>query len=94
MVCKLHKFLYGLKQAPRAWNDRFTQFHPQLGFKNIYLDSSLFVKIVGSQIVILLLYMDDIIITGSVVDAIQQVIKALTSEFDIKDLGPIHYVKY
>ncbi|CAN6724204.1 unnamed protein product [Malus baccata var. baccata] len=86
LVCKLHKSLYGLKQAPRAWNDRFTTFLPKLGFQNTYSDSSLFVKTVGSQIVILLLYVDDIIITGSATTEIQQVITDLTSEFDIKDL--------
>ncbi|KAM2860063.1 hypothetical protein COP2_025403 [Malus domestica] len=65
LVCKLQKSLYGLKQAPRAWNERFTAFLPSIGFKDTYSDSSLFVKTAGSFIVILLLYVDDIIITGS-----------------------------
>ncbi|XP_017191781.2 retrovirus-related Pol polyprotein from transposon RE1 [Malus domestica] len=91
LVCKLHKSLYGLKQAPRAWNDRFTSFLPSLGFQSTYSDSSLFVKIVGSDIVVLLLYVDDIIITGSSSPLIQQVIHSLTAEFDIKDLGALHY---
>jgi hypothetical protein len=51
----------------------------------------LFVKHIGPAIVILLLYVDDIIITGSASGAIQQVIGALTTEFDIKDLGFLHY---
>ncbi|CAN6706409.1 unnamed protein product [Malus baccata var. baccata] len=63
MVCKLDKSLYGLKQAHRAWNERFTAFLPSIGFKDTYSDSSLFVKTAGSNIVILLLYVDDIIIT-------------------------------
>ncbi|KAM1070145.1 hypothetical protein TB1_002021 [Malus domestica] len=91
LVCKLHKSLYGLKQAPRAWNDRFTSFLPSLGFQATYSDSSLFVKTVGSDIVVLLLYVDDIIITGSSTHLIQQVIHSLTAEFDIKDLGVLHY---
>ena len=91
LVCKLHKSLYGLKQAPRAWNDRFTQFLPSLGFATTYSDSSLFVKHVGPHIVVLLLYVDDIIITGSASAAILQVIQALTTEFDITDLGSLHY---
>ncbi|KAM2302248.1 hypothetical protein FF2_032543 [Malus domestica] len=90
-VCKLHKSLYGFKQAPRAWNDRFTSFLPTLGFKSTYSDSSLFVKVVNGTVVILLLYVDDIIITGSASQAISDVIHALTQEFDIKDLGPLHY---
>nr|XP_017185145.2 uncharacterized protein LOC108172282 [Malus domestica] len=91
MVCKLHKSLYGLKQAPRAWNEKFTAFLPFIGFKDTCSDCSLFVKIAGSNIVILLLYVDGIIITGSSPDAIQQVIDPLTSEFDLKDLGDLHY---
>ncbi|KAM1099692.1 hypothetical protein ACFX15_006016 [Malus domestica] len=90
-VCRLHKSLYGLKQAPRAWNERFTMFLPSLGFLTTYSDSSLFVKHVGQSVVLLLLYVDDIIITGSATDAITEVIGALHSEFDIKDLGPLHY---
>ncbi|KAM1712082.1 hypothetical protein ACFXTN_002248 [Malus domestica] len=90
-VCKLHKSLYGLKQAPRAWNERFTNFLPSLGFLTTFSDSSLFVKHVGNSVVILLLYVDDIIITGSATAAITDVIQALAQEFDIKDLGLLHY---
>nr|XP_028962169.1 uncharacterized protein LOC114826260 [Malus domestica] len=90
-VCRLHKSLYGLKQAPRAWNERFTTFLPSLGFKSTYADSSLFVKTVDHSVVILLLYVDDIIITGSAMPFITEVIQSLAKEFEIKDLGPLHY---
>ncbi|KAM1541138.1 hypothetical protein ACFX1Z_011089 [Malus domestica] len=90
-VCRLHKSLYGLKQAPRAWNERFTSFLPSLGFTSTYADSSLFVKTVDTSVVILLLYVDDIIITRSATHAIHAMIQSLTQEFDIKDLGPLHY---
>ncbi|XP_068305128.1 uncharacterized mitochondrial protein AtMg00810-like [Pyrus communis] len=74
-----------------AWNERFTTFLPSLGFASTYADSSLFVKHIGTEIVILLLYVDDIIVTGSASSIIQQVIESLTVEFDIKDLGNMHY---
>ncbi|KAM1010062.1 hypothetical protein TB1_044704 [Malus domestica] len=90
LVCRLHKSLYGLKQAPRAWNERFTSFLPSLGFLSTYSDLSLF-EHDGHSVVILLLYVDDIIITGSGFVPIDAVIKALTEEFDIKDLGNLHY---
>lgn len=48
-------------------------------------------KYVGFDIVVLLLYVDGIILTGSATVAIQQVIDSLIIEFDIKDLGPLHY---
>ena len=64
-VSILHKSLYGLKQAPHAWNDRFTPFLITLGFHHTYYDSSLFVKTLVAGIIDLLVYVDDIIITGS-----------------------------
>ena len=90
-VCKLERSLYGLKQAPRAWNERFSQFLLSLGFESSYADSSLFVKHVGSEVIILLLYVDDIILTGSCDDLVQSVITQLTQEFDMKDLGLLHF---
>ncbi|KAM2889366.1 hypothetical protein FF1_012985 [Malus domestica] len=90
-VCKLYKSSYGLKQAPKAWNERFTNFLPSLGFASTYADSSLFVKHIGTEIVILLLYVDDIIVTGSASSQIQHVTDSLTVEFDIKDMGNLHY---
>ena len=91
LVCKLHKPLYGLKQAPKAWNEKFTAFLPTIGFQSTYLDSFLLVKKIDSDIVILLLNMDDIIITMSSSSVIQHVIHSFTSKFDIKDLGDLHY---
>ncbi|KAI5321499.1 hypothetical protein L3X38_030570 [Prunus dulcis] len=90
-VCKLQKSLYGLKQAPRAWNAKFTGYLPSLGFKMSHSDPSLFVKISDSAIVVLLLYVDDIILTGSNSHVIQEVITNLGSVFDLKDLGPFTF---
>lgn len=92
-VCCLKKSLYGLKQAPRAWNDRFTNFLPFIGFNFSYVDPSLFVKFSGSSRVYLLLYVDDIILTEDFEDLIIEVhVKlALQSEFDMKDLGDLHF---
>ena len=64
-VCRLLKSLYGLKQAPRAWFERFTSQLLHLGFMASLADSSLFVYHFGSTILYLLLYVDDIIITGN-----------------------------
>ncbi|CAL9022249.1 unnamed protein product [Prunus brigantina] len=72
-VCKLKKSLYGLKQAPRAWNAKFTGYLPTLGFKSSHSNPSLFVQHTGNDIIILLLYVDDIIITGSSDQLIQRV---------------------
>ena len=64
-VCKLQKSLYGLKQAHRAWNEQFTSFLPGLGFQLSQADPSLFVKHTSQGTIVLLLYVDDVILTGS-----------------------------
>jgi hypothetical protein len=64
-VCRLKKSLYGLKQAPHAYNERFTSFLPSLGFQASLADPSLFVQHSSLGVVILQLYVDDIILTGS-----------------------------
>lgn len=90
-VCRLDKSLYGLKQAPRAWNERFTNYLPCIGFRTSQADPSLFVKQDATSLVLLLLYVDDIILTGSSPAAIAYVITLLSKEFDKTDLGHLHY---
>ncbi|KAM2961779.1 hypothetical protein FF1_031321 [Malus domestica] len=90
-VCKLIKSLYGLKQAPRAWNSKFTTYLPALGFVPSSSDTSLFVKNDDKDMVILLLYVDDIILTGSNASKVQQVIDDLAGVFDLKDMGRLTY---
>lgn len=90
-VCKLNKSLYGLTQAPRAWNERFTTFLPSISFLASYGDLSLFIKCHKDDYVFLLLNVDDIIITGTSNELIASVKQALQQEFDMKDLGKLHY---
>lgn len=85
------KSLYGLKQAPRAWNSKFTSHLLALGFIASASDTSLFVKNVGQDVVILLLYMDDIIFIGSNTTKVQKVIEDLAGVFDLKDMGTLTY---
>ena len=80
-VCKLHKSLYGLKQAPRAWFERFTSHLLTLGFTASLIDASLFVLHHVSTTVYLLLYVDDIIITGNNSTAILDIVSQLSVVF-------------
>lgn len=90
-VCKLEKSLYGLKQAQRAWNSKFTSYLLALGFQASLSDTSLFVKDDNGDIILLLLYVDDIILTGSSPTKIQEVINNLAEVFDLKDIGQLTY---
>ena len=90
-VCRLHKSLYGLKQAPRAWFDRFVSQLLHLGFEASMADSSLFVYHSQQIIIYLLVYVDDIIITGNSSSQVSHLVTALSQAFELKDLGALSY---
>ncbi|KAJ0500301.1 putative RNA-directed DNA polymerase [Helianthus annuus] len=90
-VCKLHKSLYGLKQAPRAWFTRLSSTLRHLGFTGSTTDPSLFIYKYGTTVLYLLVYVDDIIVTGNNAAAIQHVISALSSTLALKDMGDLDY---
>jgi len=91
-VCKLVKSLYGLKQAPRAWYEKLTEHLLKLNFKHYDLDdATLFVKKVGKIVVYLLVYVDDILMTGNNESYISSIKKELGKSFEITDLGYVHY---
>ncbi|KAM0012969.1 putative RNA-directed DNA polymerase [Helianthus debilis subsp. tardiflorus] len=90
-VCRLHRSLYGLKQVPRAWFHRLSTVLQQLGFYGSKTDPSLFILKAGATLVYILVYVDDIIITGNNNSTIDSIIKQLNSSLAIKDLGTLHY---
>src|ERR1051325_9137406 len=65
MVYKLHKALYGLKQAPRAWNQKIDSFFKKQGFQKCEMEYGVYVKHSGSNMIIVCLYVDDILLMGS-----------------------------
>jgi hypothetical protein len=91
LVCRLNRSLYGLKQAPWAWYSRFATYLASLGFVEAKSDTSLFIYRRGDDIVYLLLYVNDIVLTASTADLLQRTILALQWEFAMKDLGPLHH---
>ncbi|GKE24984.1 ribonuclease H-like domain-containing protein, partial [Tanacetum coccineum] len=90
-VCKLKKSLYGLKQAPRQWNAKLTQTLVECGFKQSKSDYSLFTKSEKGNFLALLVYVDDIIVTGNNVDETEKFKEFLRTKFQIKDLGKLKY---
>ena len=89
-VYKLKKALYGLKQAPRAQYERIDKYLLSLGFSKNVADRYLYFKVTKGDMLILILYVDDLLITGAD-HLFNQCKKQLTSEFDMKDLGILHY---
>ncbi|CAA7031737.1 unnamed protein product [Microthlaspi erraticum] len=90
-VCKLTKALYGLKQAPRAWFDTFSLYLIEFGFVCSKSDPSLFTYRKDGKSLVLLLYVDDMLLTGSDEELVQQLLLSLNKRFFMKDLGPPKY---
>eukprot|EP00253_Pinus_taeda_P023216 PITA_23216 len=89
-VCRSKKALYGLKQAPRAWYARMDTYLQRIDFIKSFVDSNLDIKVVDSEPRIILLYVDDLLLTG-VEDQIEKCKKQLAVEFEMKDLVLMHY---
>jgi hypothetical protein len=89
-VCRLKRALYGLKQAPRVWYARIDSYLLKLGFTKSEADPNLYYIVVEGQPLILVLYVDDLILTRA--DSLIQDCKDdLAREFEMKDLGLKHY---
>ncbi|MFV0960674.1 reverse transcriptase domain-containing protein, partial [Klebsiella pneumoniae] len=90
-LCHLKKAIYSLKQSPRAWYSKLSQALSQAQFSKCKCDHSIFLRKRGSLSTIVLIYVDDIIITGSDKEGIEKIKFFLKQKFDIKDLGKIKY---
>eukprot|EP00253_Pinus_taeda_P010757 PITA_10757 len=89
-VCRLKKALYGLKQAPRPWYERIDNYLMTLRFTRSEADLNLYFKVENDKPLILVLYMDDLFLTG-VDPLIHKCKRELAYEFEMKDLGLMHY---
>jgi len=90
-VCCLKKPIYGLKQAPRAWYMALKQFLLHSGFTNSMVDTSLFILSSGNTITYVLVYADDILVTGNDNMMVEQVLASFADRFSIKDPTDLHY---
>ncbi|KAM7506655.1 hypothetical protein LguiA_017108 [Lonicera macranthoides] len=90
-VCKLKKSLYGLKQSPRAWFGRFTRSMRKFGYKQSNSDHTLFLKRCNGNITALIVYVDDMVVTGNDLQEREALKKYLSREFEMKDLGELKY---
>ncbi|CAN1766532.1 Retrovirus-related Pol polyprotein from transposon TNT 1-94 [Linum perenne] len=91
LVCRLNKSLYGLKQASRQWNFKLTEFLQSLGFVQSKADYSLFTKQSNKLFLAVLVYVDDIIMTGNDIQGIKDLKTNLHDKFTIKDIGELKF---
>ncbi|XP_020680375.1 uncharacterized protein LOC110098020 [Dendrobium catenatum] len=89
-VCRSHKSIYGLKKAPRQWYNTFTTFLVSLGFSHSKSDPSLLIYNKDKARIFLLVYVDDILITGNNNDVINEILAQLNKAFSMKHLGTVN----
>lgn len=90
-VCHLKKALYGLKQAPRAWYLELRNFLLSVGFQNSVVDTSLFISKKGKSFIYMLIYVDDILVTGNDNVLIKETLDTLASRFSVKEHEELSY---
>ncbi|KAK8623109.1 hypothetical protein V6N13_118002 [Hibiscus sabdariffa] len=88
-VFKLSKALYGLKQAPRAWYERLSTFLVEKGFSKGKVDTTLFIKNDGKDILVVQIYVDDIIFGSTNELLCQDFAKLMQGEFEMSMMGEL-----
>lgn len=90
-VCKLRKALYGLKQAGRQWYSKLSGKLLNLGLKPTQNEPCLFYIISDGNILLVLIYVDDMIVVSTRLSSITNLNTSLLEDFEIKHLGRAKY---
>ncbi|GJU15008.1 retrovirus-related pol polyprotein from transposon TNT 1-94 [Tanacetum coccineum] len=90
-VYKLKKALYGLKQAPKVWYDRLKAFLIKNEYKIGMVDNTLFTKKKSSNIIIVQIYVDDIILGSTCQDMCDEFAKIMHDEFEMSMMGELNF---
>jgi transposase InsO family protein len=86
MSYKLKKSLYGLKQAPRVWNETLNNALTKLNFNCSSTDLCVYTGIIFNSPIIMVIHVDDIIITGAKKEAITEAIDRIRNIFDLSEV--------
>jgi transposase InsO family protein len=92
LVCKLRKSLYGLKQAGRAWFEKINTALLRMAFTALDSDHCVYVRHQGEDVLYIVLYVDDLLLIGSLLAEVKQLKKDLSARFEMTDLGEAQYV--
>jgi hypothetical protein len=90
-VLKLKKALYGLHQAPQAWNAKLDGTLLSLGFRRTPSEHTIYIRWNGNVQLVIGVYVDNLIITGSNCDNIRSFKEEMMAAFKMGDLGLLHY---
>jgi hypothetical protein len=91
LVCRLKKSLYGLKQALRAWYAKMDSYLLSQNFVHCKSDPNVYMLRMVDSLLLLVLYVDDLLITGCSTSVIVAVKRILHDRFLMMDMGPLHF---
>ena len=91
LVCKVHKSLYGLNQASRAWLEKLLNALFAFGFIIARSDQLLFIWFTNTHTIFILVYVEDILVTGCNSEEVQTPINQLNQNFTLKDLSEVYH---
>jgi hypothetical protein len=91
LVCRLKKSLYGLKEAPRAWYAKMDSYLLSQNFVHCKSDLNVYMLRMTDSLLLLVLYVDDLLITGCSTSVIVAVKRILHDMFLMTDMGPLHF---
>ena len=86
-VYLLKKALYRLKQAPRDWYGKIDDYLISSGFQKSLSEATLYVKKINNDVLIISLYVDDLIVTGSNIQQVEEFKQKMMQVFEMTDLG-------
>ncbi|KAJ9551621.1 hypothetical protein OSB04_015666 [Centaurea solstitialis] len=91
LVYKLIKALYGLRQAPRTWNIKLDGILKEMKFQRCMQEQAVYRRRIGADLILVGVYVDDLVVTGSSINVISKFKQAMASNFDMTDLGVLRY---
>lgn len=91
LKCKLRKAIYGLHQTGRTWYKDIHATFKREGFTRSHVDQSLYIKQASEDLLIVIIYVDDLIIFTSHIGMIKELKFRLEEEYDMSDLGELHF---
>jgi hypothetical protein len=91
LVCRLKKSLYGLKQASRAWYAKMESYLLSHNFVHCKSHPNVYILRTTDSLLLLVLYVDDLMITGCSTSTIVADKRFLHDRFLMMDMGPLHF---
>lgn len=89
---KLVKALYGLRQAPRAWYTKLSKYLKELGFLRCPYEHAVYTKKVGGEILLIRVYVDDLLVTGTKATIIEEFKAQMNRKFEMSNLVHCHII--